>query len=123
MIYDPKVATQGDPAAPENRTFMFQYQKDRRSIYVGNLPEYVGKDFLRMTFGRFATIVDISLRQCRNGQGKHLKRSHGLASNAHQDTILSQYAFIEFDSDDAPDRAVQSMVSSLGFSYLDLAST
>lgn len=75
MVYDPKVATEGDPGAPENRTFMYGYQKDRRSIYVGNLPSHVGKDFLRMSFGGVCRIEDIQIRQIRNAQGKSFTNS------------------------------------------------
>ncbi|PHH64080.1 hypothetical protein CDD81_5073 [Ophiocordyceps australis] len=96
-IYDPKSLS-----APENLTvpkpqegsFLRQYDRDRRSAYVGNLPPGMTKDLLCSLASSCGEVLEAQLHH------KEVLGGHGLKTC---------FGFLEFSRPDAPDELITAM--------------
>ncbi|PHH82018.1 hypothetical protein CDD82_7274 [Ophiocordyceps australis] len=96
-VYDPKSLS-----APENLTvtkpqegsFLRQYDRDRRSAYVGNLPPGMTKDLLCSLASSCGEVVEAQLHH------KEVLGGHGLKTC---------FGFLEFSRPDAPDELIAAM--------------
>ncbi|POR32900.1 Meiotic activator RIM4 [Tolypocladium paradoxum] len=96
-VYDPKALSgQGSAsnANPREGGFLKQYDRDRRSAYVGNLPPGMTKDVLKSLGSSCGEVLDVQL---------HLKE---VAGGNGQKTC---FAFLEFNRPDAPDELIEAM--------------
>ncbi|KAM4064863.1 RNA recognition motif domain-containing protein [Hirsutella rhossiliensis] len=96
-VFDPKAlsAKESTPvAAPREGTFLKQYDRDRRSAYVGNLPPSMTKDVLKSLASSCGEVVDVQLHHKEVAGGGGLRTCFG---------------FLEFSRPDAPDELVEAM--------------
>ncbi|KAF4512735.1 hypothetical protein G6O67_000080 [Ophiocordyceps sinensis] len=96
-VFDPKAlaAQESSPVAtPREGTFLRQYDRDRRSAYVGNLPPSMTKDVLRSLASSCGEVLDVQLHHKEVLGGGGLKTCFG---------------FLEFSRPDAPDELVEAM--------------
>ncbi|KAG8671779.1 hypothetical protein FPOAC2_05138 [Fusarium poae] len=91
MSYDPKIAQDPSERAPGDRTFMEQYDKNRRSIFMGNLPPHTGEHLVHRVASLCGNVISIDLRI--------IPDINGGSPNV--------YAFVEFERPNAPDEAVR----------------
>ncbi|KND90387.1 Meiotic activator RIM4 [Tolypocladium ophioglossoides CBS 100239] len=105
-IYDPKALSgQGSASnAPREGGFLKQYDRDRRSAYVGNLPPSMTRDVLKSLASSCGEVLDVQL---------HLKEVQG---GGGQKTC---FAFLEFTRPDAPNELVEAMVCSKNNTEID----
>ncbi|ODA78565.1 hypothetical protein RJ55_05947 [Drechmeria coniospora] len=100
QIYDPKALSTGRNVAPpmlREGSFLRQYDKDRRSAYVGNLPPSMTKDVLRSLGSSCGDVLDVQL---------HRKEIPGQ---------VTCFGFVEFSRPDAPDEFIDALVSRVLF--------
>ncbi|KAM0243779.1 hypothetical protein ACHAPO_000639 [Fusarium lateritium] len=91
MLYDPKIAQDPSERAPGDRTFMEQYDKNRRSIFMGSLPPHTNEHLVHRVASLCGNVTAIDLRV--------IPDINGGPPNV--------YAFVEFERPNAPDEAVR----------------
>ncbi|RSL83801.1 hypothetical protein CEP51_004299 [Fusarium floridanum] len=85
--FDFKVAQDASELDPTDIPFMMSYDKDRRSVFIGNLPYHTSEFLVRELASKGGEIVDIKLKQSvENGTG-----------------FPAYFAFVEFERPDGPD--------------------
>lgn len=111
MPYDPKVGQDRSERPSGDKSFMEHYEKDRRSIFMGNLPLHADDILIHSLASLCGNVVSIDLRNTphSNGGRKKPRALHLIP----QLTVLDPnvYAFVEFSRPDAPDEAVRQFVS------------
>ncbi|PNY22679.1 Meiotic activator RIM4 [Tolypocladium capitatum] len=96
-VYDPKALSGHGSACnanPHEGGFLKQYDRDRRSAYLGNLPPSMTKDVLKSLASSCGEVLEVHL---------HLKE---LPGGNGQKTC---FAFLEFNRPDAPDELIEAM--------------
>ncbi|KAI1067741.1 hypothetical protein LB507_010487 [Fusarium sp. FIESC RH6] len=91
MSYDPKIGQDRSERAPGDQTFMEHYDRDRRSIFMGNLPPHADEALVHRLTSWCGEVTSIDLRKDPS--------IHGGPPNV--------YAFVEFDRPDTPDEAIR----------------
>ncbi|KAJ4140403.1 hypothetical protein NW768_001764 [Fusarium equiseti] len=91
MSYDPKIGQDRSERAPGDQTFMEHYDRDRRSIFMGNLPPHADEALVHRLASLCGEVASIDLRKDPS--------IHGGTPNV--------YAFVEFNRPDAPDEAIR----------------
>ncbi|RFN44699.1 meiotic activator rim4 [Fusarium flagelliforme] len=91
MSYDPKIGQDRSERAPGDQTFMEHYDRDRRSIFMGNLPPHADEALVHRLTSLCGEVTSVDLRKDPS--------IHGGTPNV--------YAFVEFDRPDAPDEAIR----------------
>ncbi|UNI24388.1 hypothetical protein JDV02_010138 [Purpureocillium takamizusanense] len=96
-VFDPKTLSPEGPGSafrPRERNFLRQYDKDRRSAYMGNLPPTMTKDVLQSLASSCGQVLEVQL---------HCKDVPGVTG---QKTC---FAFVEFARPDSPDELIEAM--------------
>ncbi|KJZ79317.1 hypothetical protein HIM_01468 [Hirsutella minnesotensis 3608] len=96
-VYDPKTLGSQESAPivnPREGSFLKQYDKDRRSAYVGNLPPSMTKDVLKSLASSCGEVLEVQVhhKEVLNGNG-----------------AKTCFGFLEFSRPDAPDEFVEVM--------------
>lgn len=70
-VFDPKTLAHNGTASafrPRERGFLQQYDKDRRSVYMGNLPPTITKDVLQSLASSCGRVLEVQLH-CKDVPG------------------------------------------------------
>ncbi|KAK7397867.1 hypothetical protein QQX98_012756, partial [Neonectria punicea] len=89
MPHDPDHEERWAHPDQRNDIFMFQYHKDRRSVFIGNLPPCTTEDPLRLFISPFGRVVEVQLRQNTIPHG-----------------VVVHFAFVEFESPEIAENVV-----------------
>ncbi|PWI71027.1 Nucleotide-binding, alpha-beta plait [Purpureocillium lilacinum] len=96
-VFDPKTLAHNGTASafrPRERGFLQQYDKDRRSVYMGNLPPTITKDVLQSLASSCGRVLEVQLH-CKDVPGMNGQKTC--------------FAFVEFARPDAPDELIEAM--------------
>ncbi|CAF3664751.1 unnamed protein product [Fusarium graminearum] len=91
MLYDPKIGQDPSERTSGDRTFMEIYDKNRRSIFMGNMPAHTDERLVNKLASQCGDVASVDLRS--------IPDANGGAPNV--------YAFVEFERPNAPDEAVR----------------
>ena len=111
MSYDPKIGQDRSERAPGDQTFMEHYDRDRRSIFMGNLPPHADEALVHRLTSWCGEVTSIDLRKDPSIHGG--RKKHNSSHMALQLTISAPnvYAFVEFERPDTPNEAIRQFVS------------
>lgn len=96
--HDPEQEERWSHHDQNNDIFMDQYYKDCRSVFIGNLPNCVNDDLVRLVTSPYGRVVEVQLRQNTIPNGK---RFIDVSTPAYLSSRLGKvvhFAFVEFES-------------------------
>lgn len=123
IAYDPKSAKPRSPGqiSPEKEKFLQQYYRDRRSVYMGNLPLNMDEETLTGLVSPCGEVLGVILFK------KHVPGSAGMpfsqfrppiTAHANQVGKMTCFAFVEFARPNCADDAIMAYVCALILPYL-----
>lgn len=105
---DPKSNVQG---SPNKEQFLHQYDRDRRSIYMGNLPMNMTEETLTNLVSACGEVIAVVLFKKPVPGSPSRQRRTPRSFQANQVGKMTCFAFVEFSRPDTADDAIVAFVS------------
>jgi polyadenylate-binding protein len=101
--------TEMPPSNPDEE-FLRQYEVDRRSVFVGNLPEEVTENEVAALFEQVGEILSVQVVRKEKPHGKVNLCNKITCRKLTRIAGIRAFGFVEFARPDMPEQAVQKFV-------------